>query len=209
MQGKNRWIVTIPGRQLTARQIAAVTSIIAEQQLNIDGIQRLTGRVPLEASKPAGAKACVGFQCEAIHATSAVCRASSCACRQPKISIYPLQEDTMYRRCRRLVCFDMDSTLIETEVIDELAIRAGVGDKVKAIRERAMRGEIDFDEASANVSRCLKGSTRRDARDCREPAYYRGRRPHDAGVETRRIQDCHTFGRFHLLRQLSQAEVRI
>ena len=71
-----------------------------------------------------------------------------------------LQEDTMYRRCRRLVCFDMDSTLIETEVIDELAIRAGVGDKVKAITERAMRGEIDFDEASANVSRCLKGSTR-------------------------------------------------
>ncbi len=89
MQGKNRWIVTILGRQLTARQIAAVTSIIAEQQLNIDGIQRLTGRVPSKPRNPPEQRPAWSFQCEAIHATSAVCRASSCACRQPKISIYP------------------------------------------------------------------------------------------------------------------------
>ena len=53
------------------------------------------------------------------------------------------QEDNLFRRNRRLICFDMDSTLIETEVIDELAERAGVGNEVKAITESAMRGEID------------------------------------------------------------------
>ena len=68
-----------------------------------------------------------------------------------------LQEDNVYRRCRRLVCFDMDSTLIETEVIDELAIRAGVGDEVKAITEQAMRGEIDFCESFKRRVALLKG----------------------------------------------------
>lgn len=63
----------------------------------------------------------------------------------------------MFRRCRRLVCFDMDSTLIETEVIDELAVRAGVGDRVKAITESAMRGEIDFSESFKRRVALLKG----------------------------------------------------
>jgi len=57
------------------------------------------------------------------------------------------QEDNIYRRNRRLVCFDMDSTLIQTEVIDELARRAGVYEKVSAITESAMRGDIDFQES--------------------------------------------------------------
>ena len=68
-----------------------------------------------------------------------------------------LQQDTMYRRCRRLICFDMDSTLIKTEVIDELAEKAGVGDKVRAITERAMRGEIDFKESFTERVALLKG----------------------------------------------------
>lgn len=68
-----------------------------------------------------------------------------------------VQEDTLYRRCRRLICFDMDSTLIETEVIDELAERAGVGEQVKAITERAMRGEIDFCESFRERVALLKG----------------------------------------------------
>lgn len=67
------------------------------------------------------------------------------------------QEDSMYRHMRRLICFDMDSTLIETEVIDELAIRAGVGDQVKAITEAAMRGEIDFCESFRQRCALLKG----------------------------------------------------
>ena len=68
-----------------------------------------------------------------------------------------LQEDNMFRRCRRLICFDMDSTLIQTECIDQLAERAGVGDKVSAITERAMRGEIDFSESFRERVALLKG----------------------------------------------------
>ena len=68
-----------------------------------------------------------------------------------------MQEDTIFRRSRRLICFDMDSTLIETEVIDELAIKAGVGDQVKAITESAMRGEIDFKESFTQRVALLKG----------------------------------------------------
>lgn len=68
-----------------------------------------------------------------------------------------MQEDNVFRRCRRLICFDMDSTLIETEVIDELAIRAGVGEQVKAITARAMRGEIDFCESFRERVALLKG----------------------------------------------------
>ena len=70
---------------------------------------------------------------------------------------FSFQQDNMYRRMRRLICFDMDSTLIETEVIDELAIRAGVGDEVKAITESAMRGEIDFTESFTRRVALLKG----------------------------------------------------
>lgn len=70
---------------------------------------------------------------------------------------FSFQQDNMYRRMRRLICFDMDSTLIETEVIDELAMRAGVGDQVKAITERAMRGEIDFIESFKERVSLLKG----------------------------------------------------
>lgn len=63
----------------------------------------------------------------------------------------------MFRRCRRLVCFDMDSTLIGTEVIDELADRAGVGEEVRRITEQAMRGEIDFRESFTRRVALLKG----------------------------------------------------
>ena len=79
-----------------------------------------------------------------------------------------MQEDTLYRRCRRLICFDMDSTLIETEVIDELAMRAGVGDKVKAITESAMRGEIDFCESFRERVALLKGLDESVMRDIAE-----------------------------------------
>lgn len=156
-QGKNRWIVTILGRRLTARQIAAVTRIIADQNLNIDSIQRLTGRVPLSEGEESKAKACVEFSVrgnpnDANEMQSLFMKLS--AAEEFDIS---LQQDTMYRRCRRLVCFDMDSTLIETEVIDELAERAGVGEKVRAITERAMRGEIDFDESFRERVSLLKG----------------------------------------------------
>ena len=70
---------------------------------------------------------------------------------------FSFQQDDMYRRMRRLICFDMDSTLIQTECIDELAERAGVGAEVRAITESAMRGEIDFKESFTRRVALLKG----------------------------------------------------
>lgn len=156
-QGKNRWIVTILGRRLTARQIAAVTSIIADQNLNIDSIQRLTGRIPLSEGEEAKTKACVEFSVRGNPNDANEMQSLFMKLSAEEDFDISLQQDTMYRRCRRLVCFDMDSTLIETEVIDELAERAGVGEKVKAITECAMRGEIDFDESFRERVALLKG----------------------------------------------------
>lgn len=156
-QGKNRWIVTILGRRLTARQIAAVTSIIADQNLNIDSIQRLTGRIPLSEGEEAKTKACVEFSVRGNPNDANEMQSLFMKLSAEEDFDISLQQDTMYRRCRRLVCFDMDSTLIETEVIDELAEHAGVGEKVKAITERAMRGEIDFDESFRERVALLKG----------------------------------------------------
>ncbi len=158
MQGKDRWIITILGRKLTARHIALVSKVIAEQNLNIDGIQRLTGRMPLKAEEqPSARKSCVEFSVRGNPVDySQMHQQFMHIAAQEDVDI-SLQEDTMYRRCRRLVCFDMDSTLIGTEVIDELAERAGVGDKVREITERAMRGEIDFCESFKERVALLKG----------------------------------------------------
>lgn len=156
MQGKNRYIITVLGRTITARQIGEVTRIVADQGLNIDAIQRLTGRIPLDETEQSS-KSCIelsvrGTPRDRTHMQSRFMQLST----DLGMDI-SLQEDNMFRRCRRLICFDMDSTLIETEVIDELAIRAGVGEQVKAITEAAMRGEIDFSESFAQRVKLLKG----------------------------------------------------
>lgn len=157
LQGKNRWIITILGRRLTARHIALVSKEIADQGLNIDGIQRLTGRMPLIEEEMPQSKSCVEFSVRGNpHDTAEMQRRFMQISSEQDFDI-SLQEDTIYRRCRRLVCFDMDSTLIETEVIDELAMRAGVGRQVKAITEQAMRGEIDFCESFRQRVALLKG----------------------------------------------------
>src|SRR5262249_21224604 len=69
-----------------------------------------------------------------------------------------LQSYDVYRRTKRLAVFDMDSTLIREEVIDELARHAGVVDKVASITERAMNGEIDFKESLRQRVALLKGT---------------------------------------------------
>lgn len=156
-QGKNRWIITLLGRRLTARQIANVSAEISAQGLNIDGIQRLTGRPPLMEDEQPRSKSCVEFSVRGTPADLHAMQSRFMQLSQEDGFDISLQEDTLYRRCRRLICFDMDSTLIETEVIDELAARAGVGEKVKAITERAMRGEIDFCESFTERVALLKG----------------------------------------------------
>lgn len=157
-QGKNRYIVTLLGRSVAARQIADVTSVIFKYGLNIDAIKRLTGRVPLVEDNDRTRSSIefsirgslsdeqrAGLQADLV----AVCNAGGL-----DISF---QKDDIYRRSRRLICFDMDSTLIHTECIDQLAEKAGVGDQVRAITESAMRGEIDFTESFTRRVALLKG----------------------------------------------------
>jgi phosphoserine phosphatase len=157
LQGKNRYILTLLGRQLTARQIAAVTGILAEQGMNIDAIKRLTGRIPLHEHESSKSKACIELSVRGTPRDRAYMQEQLMKLASELDMDFSLQQDNMYRRMRRLICFDMDSTLIETEVIDELAMRAGVGDQVKAITERAMRGEIDFTESFRERVALLKG----------------------------------------------------
>ncbi len=156
-QGKNRWIITTLGRRLSARHIALVSAEIAEQGLNIDSIQRLTGRMPLSDDDEPLSKSCVEFSVRGNPRDVAAMQRRFMQISSENDFDISLQQDNLFRRCRRLVCFDMDSTLIETEVIDELAERAGVGAQVRAITERAMRGEIDFNESFKERVALLKG----------------------------------------------------
>ena len=156
MQGKNRYILTLLGRKLSAKQIAAVTRVIANQGLNIDSIKRLTGRVPLDEQK-ANVRACIELSMRGTPNHKEQMQAEMMRLSSELGMDFSLQQDSMYRRMRRLICFDMDSTLIQTECIDELAERAGVGAQVKEITERAMRGEIDFKESFTQRVALLKG----------------------------------------------------
>lgn len=156
MQGKNRYILTLLGRKLTALQISGATRILAEQGLNIDAIRRLTGRIPLDETK-AHVRACIEFSVRGTPNDMETLHSDLMALSAKLGMDFSFQKDTMYRRMRRLICFDMDSTLIETEVIDELAERAGVGKEVRAITEQAMRGEIDFKESFTRRVSLLKG----------------------------------------------------
>ncbi len=155
-QGKNRYILTLLGRKITAQQIAETTQIIINQKLNIDTIKRLTGRIPLDETK-SNIRACVEFSLRGTPLNPTQMQKELMALSHNLGVDYSLQEDSMYRRMRRLICFDMDSTLIQTEVIDELAMRAGVGDQVKAITASAMRGEIDFKQSFKKRVSLLKG----------------------------------------------------
>lgn len=156
LQGKNRYILTLLGRKLTARQIGAVTRILANQGLNIDAIKRLTGRIPLD-EKAASTRACIEFSVRGTPNNRAQMQEDLMKLSRDLEMDFSFQLDDMYRRMRRLICFDMDSTLIKTEVIDELADRAGVGKEVREITERAMRGEIDFNESFRERVALLKG----------------------------------------------------
>ncbi|HOV35022.1 MAG TPA: phosphoserine phosphatase SerB [Dysgonamonadaceae bacterium] len=156
LQGKNRYIITLLGRVLTAKQIAAVSKIVADQNLNIDNIVRLTGRVPLD-EKQRSPKSCVELSVRGTLSDRRFMQEEFLRLSSELNFDISFQEESMYRRMRRLVCFDMDSTLIRTEVIDELAEKAGVGEEVKAITDAAMRGEIDFQESFRQRVKLLKG----------------------------------------------------
>ena len=155
-QGKNRYILTVIGRSLSASDIAGAAKIVAAQGLNIDSIIRLTGR-PSIMHPERNVRACIEFSLRGTPEDRQRMQAELMQLSQGMGIDFSFQRDDMYRRMRRLICFDMDSTLIQTECIDELAERAGVGDKVRAITERAMRGEIDFKESFTERVALLKG----------------------------------------------------
>ena len=154
-QGKNRYIVTLLGRKVTAQHITAVAKAIYDHELNIDSIVRLTGRVPL-LEDDRTPKSCIQLSVRGSLEDRSSLQQKFMELSGQGLDV-SLQKDDVYRRSRRLICFDMDSTLIKTEVIDELAERAGVGDRVREITERAMRGEIDFRESFTERVALLKG----------------------------------------------------
>ncbi len=155
-QGKQRNIVTLMARNLTGAHVSRVTSIISEQGLNIDQISRLTGRRSL-VHADGNVLSVVEFSVRGKAKDEERLKHDFFeVAREMDIDI-AFQEDNIYRRNRRLVCFDMDSTLIQTEVIDELARRAGVYDEVSAITESAMRGEIDFKQSFTKRVSLLEG----------------------------------------------------
>jgi len=158
-KNKSRFSITLLARRISAEHIAGVTQIIAEHKLNIDKIERLSGRVPL-AENTDSSKASVEF----LVSGNAEDTENTEQIRQDFFELamrldadIAFQNDDLFRRTRRLVCFDMDSTLIDAEVIDELAIAAGVGDQVIEITERAMRGELDFNASFAERLALLEG----------------------------------------------------
>ena len=155
-QGKNRYILTLIGRSLSAKQIEAATSVISSQGLNIDSILRLTGRISIK-HPDRNVRACIEFSLRGTPQDREAMQTRLMELSADMGIDFSFQKDDMYRRMRRLICFDMDSTLIQTECIDELAVCAGVGDEVKAITERAMRGEIDFKESFRQRVALLRG----------------------------------------------------
>ena len=156
-QGKRRHIVTLLARRITADHISRLSRVVADNELNIDKITRLSGRVPLDSIGSDNSQACVEFSLSGPVADLPALRRKFLELANEIDVDIAYQEDDVYRRNRRLMAFDMDSTLIQAEVIDELAKRAGVGKQVAEITERAMRGELDFKQSFTERLALLKG----------------------------------------------------
>ncbi|NCD26475.1 MAG: phosphoserine phosphatase SerB [Deltaproteobacteria bacterium] len=156
MQGRKRHIVTVLGRAITAANLAALSEVITANGLSVDCITRLSGRRSL-VQPPAMPRACLEFSVRGTPTDISAMRAAFLDLSREQGIDIGFQEDNAFRRIRRLVCFDMDSTLIQAEVIDELAKRAGVGEQVAAITEAAMRGELDFCQSLRKRVGFLKG----------------------------------------------------
>ena len=155
-QGKSRHIVTLLGRKIEAQHLAALTAVVSKYQLNIDKIIRLSGRINLHESDQLG-RACVEFSVRGEASDPHAFKKSLLELAHQYDIDIAFQEDNIFRRNRRLVVFDMDSTLIDAEVIDELAIEAGVGQQVADITEAAMQGKLDFKQSFEQRLALLKG----------------------------------------------------
>ncbi len=155
-QGRPRYVVTLLGRKLSAANISHVAAVVAQHGLNIDAITRLSGRFSLREHNPRR-RACVEFSIRGVADDAERLRHDLLAITRVDEVDVAFQADDLYRRNRRLIVFDMDSTLIQCEVMDELARAAGAGDRVAAITEAAMRGEIPFNESFTRRLATLEG----------------------------------------------------
>ncbi len=155
-QGKDRFIITVLGRSISAKQLSVVSAIIAAHGLNVDRIERLSGRMSL-AEHTANANACVELRASGMARSESQMRADFLAAANDLRIDIAFQRESIFRRNRRLLAFDMDSTLIQAEVIDELAKIAGVGEQVARITEAAMRGELDFKQSFTRRVGLLRG----------------------------------------------------
>ena len=155
-QGKSRHIVTLLARKIEAQHLAALTAVVSQYQLNIDKIIRLSGRINLHESDQLG-RACVEFSVRGEASDPHAFKKSLLELAHQYDIDIAFREDNIFRRNRRLVVFDMDSTLIDAEVIDELAIEAGVGQQVAEITEAAMQGKLDFKQSFEQRLALLKG----------------------------------------------------
>ncbi len=157
-QGKDLFIITLIGRKLSSKHISLITSIIYRQGLNIDKIDRLSERIPIEEEDSREIKrSCIEFSVRGTPSDTSLMKKEFLDLSHNHNIDISFQKDNIYRRNRRLICFDMDSTLIQCEVIVELAKRAGVGEKVHEITEAAMRGEFDFRESFIRRVSLLEG----------------------------------------------------
>ena len=155
-QSIDRFLITVLGRAISADALSRVSAIIAMHGLNIDRIQRLSGRLSLAVHSP-GTNACVEVRVSGTVQNEDAMRAEFVALAQTMPVDIAFQRESLFRRNRRLFAFDMDSTLIQGEVIDELAKMAGVADLVVKITESAMRGEIEFQESFRRRVALLRG----------------------------------------------------
>lgn len=141
-------VVTLIGAEVGAGDLHAVTERLGRFDANIERIARLTddalSALEMLCSVPEG------------HETRTLRRAMLDLATERGIDV-AVQRDDVMRRGKRLVAFDMDSTLIRIEVIDELAQAAGVGEEVARVTRRAMAGDIDFTQSLRERVALLKG----------------------------------------------------
>lgn len=156
-QGRRRHIVTLLGRRIVAAHVQAMAEILARHGLNIEVITRLSDPAALNLDAALPGRACVELKVSgAPEDPSALKREFLAVAGAMGVDI-AFQQDNAFRRNRRLVAFDMDSTLVAGELIDELAREAGKADEVAAITAAAMRGELDFKASLRKRLSLLKG----------------------------------------------------
>lgn len=161
----NSLLVTLLGPTITATHLARVTGILAHHGLNVDRIERLSAQL---APVDGPGNACLELAVSGNEVDEHGLHAEFLAAAQELTIDIAFQRESIFRRNRRLFAFDMDSTLIQGEVIDELAKLAGVGEQVAKITEAAMRGELNFDESFTRRVALLKGLPAEQALALRE-----------------------------------------